>query len=82
MNHTCFTLRIKLLLIATLFTLVGCNTENDNKIIADGSYSCEVSLEGGSGKATVDSPAQVVVADGQISVTLVWSSQNYDYMIV
>lgn len=83
MNHTVFTLRIKLLLIATmLFTLVGCNTENDNKIIADGSYSCEVSLEGGSGKATVDSPAQVVVADGQISVTLVWSSKNYDYMIV
>ena len=49
---------------------------------ADGSYTCEVMLEGGSGRATVDSPAALTVADGKMTATIVWSSPNYDYMIV
>ena len=49
---------------------------------ADGSYTCEVTLEGGSGRATVDSPAVLTVADGKMTATIVWSSPNYDYMIV
>ena len=49
---------------------------------ADGSYTCEVTLEGGSGRATVDSPAALTVADGNMTATIVWSSPNYDYMIV
>ena len=49
---------------------------------ADGSYTCEVTLEGGSGRATVDSPAALTVADGKMTATIVWSSPNYDYMIV
>ena len=49
---------------------------------ADGSYTCEVPLEGGSGRATVDSPAALTVADGKMTATIVWSSPNYDYMIV
>ena len=50
--------------------------------LADGSYTCEVTLEGGSGRATVDSPAALTVADGKMTATIVWSSPNYDYMIV
>ena len=49
---------------------------------ADGSYTCEVTLEGGSGRATVDSPAALTVADGKMTATIVWFSPNYDYMIV
>ena len=49
---------------------------------ADGNYTCEVTLEGGSGRATVDSPAALTVADGKMTATIVWSSPNYDYMIV
>ena len=49
---------------------------------ADGSYTCEVTLEGGSGRATVDSPAALTVAEGKMTATIVWSSPNYDYMIV
>ena len=49
---------------------------------ADGSYTCEVTMEGGSGRATVDSPAALTVADGKMTATIVWSSPNYDYMIV
>ena len=49
---------------------------------ADGSYTCYVTLEGGSGRATVESPAALTVADGKMAATIVWSSPNYDYMIV
>ena len=54
----------------------------DAEVPADGSYTCEVTLEGGSGRATVESPAALTVADGKMSATLVWSSPNHDYMIV
>ena len=49
---------------------------------ADGTYTCEVTLEGGSGRATVESPAALTVADGKMTAIIVWSSPNYDYMIV
>ena len=49
---------------------------------ADGTYTCEVTLEGGSGRATVESPAALTVADGKMTATIVWSSPNYDYMLV
>ena len=39
-------------------------------------------MTGGSGKATVESPATMTVTDGQGVATLRWSSPNYDYMIV
>lgn len=52
------------------------------EIPADGSYTCAVTLEGGSGRATVESPAALTVADGVMTATIVWSSPNYDYMLV
>lgn len=30
----------------------------------------------------MDSPAKVVIKDGKITATVVWSSPNYDYMLV
>ena len=48
----------------------------------DGTYLVNVTLEGGSGKATIDTPATVTVNGGAATVTVVWSSPNYDYMIV
>ena len=53
-----------------------------NPVPQEGSYVCDVALEGGSGRATVESPA-VLVSDGKtITATIVWSSPNYEYMIV
>lgn len=49
---------------------------------ADGSYTCAVTLEGGSGRATVESPATLTVADGAMTATVVLSSPNYDYMLI
>ena len=54
----------------------------DTAAPADGTYTCGVTLEGGSGRATVESPAALTVADGKMTATIVWSSPNYDYMIV
>lgn len=50
--------------------------------LPDGSYLVDVSLEGGTGRASVTSPARVRVADGQTFVTIEWSSPNYDYVLV
>ncbi len=52
------------------------------EVPADGTYTCDVTLEGGSGRATVESPAALTVADGKMTAAIVWSSPNYDYMIV
>lgn len=50
--------------------------------LPDGVYTAEVSLTGGSGKATVTSPAEITVENGHMTATVVWSSKNYDYMEV
>ena len=42
----------------------------------------EVSLEGGSGKASITSPAKIEVKDGEAAATIEWSSSKYDYMVV
>ena len=43
---------------------------------ADGSYTCAVTLEGGSGRATVESPAALTVADGTMTATI---GKNFIY---
>lgn len=50
--------------------------------LEDGTYSIEITFEGGSGKAEILSPVEMTVTDGQAIATLKWSSPNYDYMIV
>ena len=50
--------------------------------LADGVYLVEVSLEGGSGKATIASPTEFEVFGGVGVVRVEWSSSNYDYMLV
>ena len=67
-------------------TVSVCNaqpkTEEAAPVPADGEYSANVVLEGGSGRATVESPAALTVAEGKMTATIVWSSPNYDYMVV
>ena len=50
--------------------------------LEDGKYTAEVAMEGGSGKASVESPAALEIKDGKVTATIIWSSPNYDYMIV
>ena len=48
--------------------------------LADGDYTVEVELSGGSGRASVQSPAVLRAEGGQAWATIVWGSSNYDYM--
>lgn len=50
--------------------------------LGDGNYMVEVSMTGGSGRASVRSPAELTVADRKATVRLEWSSPNFDYMKV
>ena len=59
------------------------NSDAETVSVSEGDYTIEVSLEGGSGKATITSPAQIKTSDDGSQVVLVeWSSPNYDYMLV
>lgn len=68
--------------ILLLLALVLCACGGKTSKIEDGNYTIEVSLTGGSGRAHILSPASLAVQDGAMTVTLIWSSRNYDYMIV
>ncbi len=50
--------------------------------LPDGEYSIEVSLSGGSGRASVTTPTWMNVQDGEAYARLLWSSPYYDYMIL
>ena len=50
--------------------------------LPDGTYSIEVNMTGGSGRASVSSPTWLVVRGGRAYARLLWSSMYYDYMIV
>lgn len=50
--------------------------------VEDGEYTCEVTLAGGSGKASVESPAKIIVKDGVMTATIIWSSNHYEYMTI
>ncbi len=50
--------------------------------LKDGSYLMDVAMEGGTGRASVTSPASVKVVGGKAVATLEWSSSHYDYMLV
>lgn len=50
--------------------------------LSEGEHSAEVTLEGGTGKATVDSPAVIRINGDECTAVITWSSPHYDYMIV
>lgn len=56
--------------------------EKETAELEDGTYRMEATLEGGSGRASIASPAKVKVKDGKATATVKWNSPNYDYMMV
>ena len=71
-------------LYAARTVTASANTENDTDIfdLTDGEYAIDVTMTGGSGKATIQSPTLLTLNDGIAYATITWSSSNYDYMIV
>ncbi|MBO7375243.1 MAG: iron transporter [Lachnospiraceae bacterium] len=58
------------------------DTNESEKNTVNVDYTVELSLEGGTGKATISSPASVKKTDEGYILVIEWSSPNYDYMIV
>ena len=58
--------------------------KNENEAITveleEGEYAIDAVLEGGSGRATISSPAVLLVKEGKAYAQIEWSSPNYDYM--
>lgn len=59
-------------------TLAGCREAERS----DGTYTVQVTLTGGSGRASIASPAQVDITNGQATATIIWSSPFYEYMLL
>ena len=64
------------LLVWSLFTACG------KKELTDGTYTIEVTLSGGSGRASVESPTTLVINGETFTATIVWSSPYYEYMLI
>lgn len=58
------------------------SSDNSSVQLPDGTYNIDLDFEGGSGKASISSPAEVTISGGKAVATVEWSSPNYDYMIV
>lgn len=50
--------------------------------LADGRYTVEATLSGGTGRAAIASPLSLTVTDGRAVAEIVWNSPYYTYMIV
>ncbi len=48
--------------------------------LADGEYTVAVSMTGGSGKTSITSPTKLVVKNGKLTASIIFSSNKYDYM--
>lgn len=66
--------------IAAKNNAVNADISGNQEGLADGEYQVEVMLSGGSGKASIESPAKLTVENGEMKAELVWSSSSYTYM--
>lgn len=57
-------------------------TATEEAIVADGTYTVDITFEGGSGRAEILSPVTVAVNGDKVMAIVQWNSPNYDYMLV
>lgn len=68
---------------AVIFAVNVCfDSKAVNQNLEDGTYLVEVSLNGGSGRASITSPTELLVEEGEMTAQIIFSSPNYDYMRV
>lgn len=56
-------------------------TSLEDLSLSDGTYYMNGSLQGGTGKASIESPVMITVRDGEAFARIVMSSSHYDYML-
>ena len=62
------------IILLFLFIVTSCSEQEVTSV--------DILFEGGSGKAYVESPVSLTKKDGKLYATLVFSSSNYDYVLV
>ncbi len=80
-----FRVVLPLVSLICMILVTSCNMQGVTSDIAGGadlSKKVYITMEGGSGKAHIESPVTVNVQGGRSYATLVWNSENYDYIIV
>lgn len=79
-----FIKKISLLLaiVSIIVLSASCEGKIQKDALTDGTYAIDVSLEGGSGRATIESPSILTINGDAMSARVRWSSPHYDYMIV
>ena len=50
--------------------------------VPDGIYTAEVTLAGGSGRTSIESPANITITNGTMTATIIWGSPSYEYMLI
>lgn len=65
---------------AVFFGLTGCGSSTQDEGLKPGTYTVEVALSGGTGRASVTSPTELTVSADEMTATIVWSSPNYTWM--
>ncbi len=79
---------VGLFILALTIGLTSCGPQEVASAVSENSEAAEkaslvdITMEGGTGKAYIKSPVEVTEKDGEMTAKLVWSSKNYDYMIV
>ena len=71
-----------LLALLLLLSAAGCGAHAGQQANPDGVFRVPVLLEGGSGRASVASPAEVRAENGTYTAVIRWSSSNYDFIVV
>lgn len=68
-------------LILSVVLLCVCCVGCFQKEIADGTYSVDVALTGGTGRTSIEDSI-VIIENGNAVATIVWSSPFYEYMLI
>ena len=71
----------RIILVLSVIILCISFSACGKKEISDGTYSVDVTLEGGTGRSSIED-AKVVISGGEAVGTITWSSPYYEYMIV
>ena len=74
-----------LLLFIWIMAAVGCTGQKTEQTVnSEETQYCwaTVTLEGGSGKASVESPCPVLERSGELLAVITWSSSHYDFMVI
>ena len=83
---------VLVLLFTCMMSLVSCTEQETGSSDVEETAASEtlyqgiryysISFEGGTGKSYIESPVEVSFEGDEITACFVWSSKNYDYMIV